>query len=48
MEIRKKSFTEKVADHWNRLPREVHTAQGLSEFKYQDALILGIYFQVVQ
>ena len=38
--IRKRFFTERVAGHWNRLPREVITAPSLSEFKVRldDAL----------
>ncbi|KAK4824372.1 LOW QUALITY PROTEIN: hypothetical protein QYF61_014032 [Mycteria americana] len=33
LDIRKRSFTERVVGHWNRFPREVITAPSLSEFK---------------
>ena len=33
MDIRNGFFTDRVAGHWNRLPREVVTALRLSEFK---------------
>lgn len=33
MEIRKHFFAERVAKHWNRLPREMVDAPGLSVFK---------------
>jgi len=33
LDIRKHFFTKKVCKHWNRLPREVVDAAGLSMFK---------------
>ena len=33
MDIRKRFVTERVAGHWNRLPREAVMAPSLSEFK---------------
>ena len=33
MDIRKKFFTQRVAGHWNRLPRAVVRAPSLREFR---------------
>ncbi|KFW75724.1 hypothetical protein N305_00575, partial [Manacus vitellinus] len=33
LDIRKKFFTMRVANHWNRLPREALDAQSLEGFK---------------
>ena len=33
MDIRKKFFTQRVVEHWNRLPREAVTAPSLTLFK---------------
>ena len=33
LDIKKRFFTDRVAGHWNRLPREVVMAPSLSEFK---------------
>lgn len=33
MAIRKKVFTEKVVEHWNKIPRAVVMAPSLSELK---------------
>ena len=33
MGIRKRFFTHRVGEHWNRLPREAVTAPGLMLFK---------------
>ncbi|KFR08616.1 hypothetical protein Y956_00981, partial [Nipponia nippon] len=33
LDIRKKFFTQRVVEHWNRLPREAFTAPSLTIFK---------------
>lgn len=33
LDVRKIIFTRRVADHWNRLPREIVTVPSLLEFK---------------
>ena len=41
MDIRRRFFTQRVARHWNRLPREVVDAPSLEAFKARLDVALG-------
>ena len=41
LDIRKKSFTQRVVTHWNRLPKEVVDAPSLEAFKARLDVALG-------
>ena len=41
LDIRRKFFTQRVAKHWNRLPKEVVDAPSLEAFKARLDVALG-------
>ena len=41
LDIRRKSFTQRVVTHWNRLPKKVVDAPSLEAFKARMDVTLG-------